>query len=435
MHLNRKWKVLFCGIALLVQATLLIKCPLFILRQISSQVFLEQACPEINTSSSVGQEYVFTMTVYSLLFIGRWTEALIIHIHIYKFFFCQSTLPLLEFVQLCVQKLAKSRCLSALFIILTLYMFLHCLSVPVLGIVLEIKNGRESNCEGYIYEYHTVYWILDVVRYLHDVVIRLMMLLATMVIGTIWSEESETETEAEASNKEPGTQGPGAGTQGPGAGTQGPGAGTQGPGAGTQGPGAGTQGSGTGTGTQKSGTHEPRNYMEYLADRDIACKDHKLRSQTYISKGSMVERIQEIFETWFIIPWVLYFIGSSLNSDHILRSWSDESSGDSQYDLSEVSYMVYNFNQLFLLTFAFLCSKKMNTHHTNYFMQSRSEQLAKHTTASRMALASMNKIEKEEHFDFVPRIWGSSIKIEVDNPLYVVFLLISIFFTVIEALI
>jgi hypothetical protein len=148
-----------------------------------------------------------------------------------------------------------------------------------------------------------------------------------------------------------------------------------------------------------------------------------------------VERILEIFQTWFPIPWLLYFIGTSLDTDHILKAWKDGSSEEGHYEFSEISYMVYNFNQLFFLTITFLCSKMMNTYHRKYFANLRSDQLTKFKTASRMAMASMNKIEKDEHFDFVPRIWGTSIKVPVESSLYIVTMLLGIFFAVCEALI
>ena len=71
----------------IVQAALLIKCPLFILRLISPRVFLPQACHNTNkTKEAVEQHYIFTMVVYTLLFIGRWIEAIVLHIQLYKFF-------------------------------------------------------------------------------------------------------------------------------------------------------------------------------------------------------------------------------------------------------------------------------------------------------------------------------------------------------------
>ena len=110
--------------------------------------------------------------------------------------------------------------------------------------------------------------------------------------------------------------------------------------------------------TNRETENEPETYADYLQDRDETSKDHIERTNNYANIGSQVECILEIFQMWFPIPWLLYFISSSLDVDHILRAWKDGSNGEGNYDFSEISYMVYNFNQLSLLTIAFLCSKK-----------------------------------------------------------------------------
>lgn len=316
-----------------------------------------------------------------MLFIGRFVESLILQIHIYKFFFIKlcTASEVCEFKDLCINGLTQNKWITVSFVGLSIYMLAHSLSIPALGIALEIKTGKGSNCEPYIYEYHTVYWILDIIRYLYDVAIRLFMVLATLAVGNIWEASESMESDAHP--------------------------------------------------------EEPKTYRQYLEDRESVSQDHATRWHDYIQRGRRIEYILEIFQTWFVLPWLLYFIGSSLSSDHILRSWKETPSGDGEYDFSEVTYMVYNFNQLFLLTLPYLCSKKMNTHHCNYIFNSRMQQLEIQKTASRMAFAHMNRIEEEDHFYFVPRIWGSSIKIQVENPLYIMFLLVGIFFTVTEALI
>ena len=370
-------KCLFFTFATIVQAALLLKCPLYVIRQLSPRVFLPQAC-HFNESDNSGQQYLFTMVVYSSLFIGRWLETLIIHIHIYKFFFSQLTITPEVFKQLCSDGLKRNCTIRALLIVLTAYMLIHSGSIPFLGVMLEIQSGQEINCEGYVYEYHVVYWLLDIIRYLHDVAIRSLMILATIAVGELWSIKELTER-----------------------------------------------------------IESPETYTidEYLCDRNKTDEDHEKQTKEYVEIGGQVERILEIFQTWFPIPWLLYFIGTSLDTDHILKAWKDGSTEEGHYDFSEVSYMVYNFNQLSLLTIAFLCSKRMNTYHRKYLGISRQNQLKKFKTASRMAMASMNKIEKDEHFDFVPRVWGTSIKVPVESSLYIVTMLVGVFFTVCEALI
>ena len=388
-----KGKFLFCILAAVVQIALLIKCPLFILRQLSPHIFMPQTCQEAsmsNESTTADQQYIFTMAVYSSLFIGRWLETLIIHIHIYKFLFVQETIKRDKFKDLCSKALRqKQNChVITLLIILMIYMFIHSLSIPVLGMILELQSGQDVNCEDYFYEHHTVYWALDIIRYIHDVAIRILMILATIVIGELWSsnlpKRSEEENESESRN-----------------------------------------------------ASEPESYdiNTYLNDRKETNEDHETQTKKYAEIGGQVERILEIFQTWFPIPWLLYFTSTSLDTDHILKAWKDGSSGEGHYDFSEIAYMVYNFNQLSLLTIAFLCSKRMNTYHHKYFAKSRRDQITKFKTASRMAMASMNKIEKDEHFDFIPRVWGTSIKVPVESSIYIVTMLVGIFFTVCEALI
>ena len=53
--------------------------------------------------------------------------------------------------------------------------------------IMKIQSGQEINCEGYVYEYHVVSWLLDIIHYLHhdDVTIRLLMILATIAVGEL----------------------------------------------------------------------------------------------------------------------------------------------------------------------------------------------------------------------------------------------------------
>ena len=97
---------LFITLAIIIQIALVLKCALFVLRQISPHVLPHFQCNKSN--ESIGQQYQFILVVYSSLFIGRWLEALIIHIHIYKFFFSQSTITPDTFKWLCKKRLMEN---------------------------------------------------------------------------------------------------------------------------------------------------------------------------------------------------------------------------------------------------------------------------------------------------------------------------------------
>lgn len=53
---------------------------------------------------------------------------------------------------------------------------------------------------------------------------------------------------------------------------------------------------------------------------------------------------------------------------------------------------------------------------------------------SRLSFARQLLIEKEERYDFLPRILGTSITISIGSPLYVIILLAGLFLSVVESL-
>ena len=422
-NLSQKWKIWFFVVAITIQAVLLIKCLLFILKQLAPRVFLPSGCPNQTFNASTGQEYLFTITIYGSLYIGRWFEAFIIHLHLYKFFFHQCTIQPEQFIQFCIEGLKNSTKSKVIFGSVAIYTLAHSLSIPSLGIGLEVERAHEIGCKKYIYGHHVLYWILDMVRYLHDVVIRLSLIALVGGVNHIWTNLKSTEDDAKATANASTTyensrieddQEVSDSVEAPHEELR----------------------------SQKDGdvhkadptTSESVVHKQYLNDLDTVAKDHAVRTKLYNEKGKQVERVLDIFETWFVIPWVLYFISVSLQADHILQTWRNKSVGEGQYDLAEIAFLIYNFNQVFYLTLSYMCMRIVNSLHYHFVRESHHQQISQYETASKIALASMSKIEKEKHYDFVPRIWGSSIKIEMDSPLYVVFLLVGTFFTVMKDL-
>ena len=357
------------------------------------------------------------MVVYGGLFIGRNIEVLIIHFHIYNFFFRQSVIKLDEFKQLCNKGLKRNCTVTTLLVILMIYMFIHCESIPILGLILEIQQGKD-HCEDYVYEHHTVYWLLDIIRYLNDILIRSLMILAMIAIGELWlnekssanvAKQNEEVNAAKRNQKSRSENTDGKTQQNELRNADGI---TQHLEPGNE-DGINQQNE---SGNVAESETEAYTINEYLQDRKETNEDHEMRTKEYAEIGSKVEVILEIFQTWFPIPWLLYLITTSLDTNSVLKAWRDGSS-DGNYFL-DISYMVYNFNQLSLLVISLLCSKRMNTYHSKYLAISRRNQIENFDTASRMAMASINKIEKDEHFDFVPHVCGTGIEVPVDRSLH-----------------
>ena len=164
-----------------------------------------------------------------------------------------------------------------------------------------------------------------------------------------------------------------------------------------------------------------------LKDWRIVSKDYKERAEEYEKAGKKAETIQKLFQTWFIVPWVIYIVASYLKVKDILSPWDD--GGGTQ--ASQIYYMFYQINQIITLVIPYICAKKINTYHHEYFRSMRNAQLEQFKDApNRLALARQLRFERQIEYDFEPRIVGTTIIISVGSPLYVTILLADIFLSI-----
>ena len=416
---------MFFIFVLIVQLALLVKCPLYIIKQVSEPIFLSLSCPnqtEPDYELSNGQ-FEITIVVYEIaVIIGRYIEALIIHIHIYRFFFGNSSEnTVLELMEILKWSVHKSRVKTAFLILLLVYIAMHCLTIPLFGLAIEIIKGRKlhQSCEKYTYDYNVLIWICEVAHYLNDASIHSLLVFATIAVKEIWTT---SECGADDNHQSPGLANSGYVHYNPNSYQEihvhnEPDHGDQ---------------------SEPDDSTTPKLITEYIEDRNIIAKDLCTRINDYNKKGEKARHVLETFKTWFVIPWIVYFIASSLNVNDILKAFraGDGSHSKGHYDLTDINFIVYNFNRIMLLTLAFLCSKKMNSYHHTYLMKSQHQQVNQYKAHehNKIALAYIYKIKKEKHFDFVPRLLGTSIAIPIDNPVYVITLLLGLFFTVVRHL-
>ena len=81
----------------------------------------------------------------------------------------------------------------------------------------------------------------------------------------------------------------------------------------------------------------------------------------YRKAGEKVKKIARIFETWFLFPWIIFFLVSSLKAKNILSLWNDEE--EEVRTLPLVYFLLYNINQMIFLVIPYLCVRKMNHYH------------------------------------------------------------------------
>ena len=172
---------------------------------------------------------------------------------------------------------------------------------------------------------------------------------------------------------------------------------------------------------------EVNQVKDFVEDWSILSTKYGELADTYEQIGQKVKCITQIFQTWFMLPWIIFFIVTSTQTKNALEPWSD---GENPLRFSEEYYTSYVISQTLSLLIPYLCALKMNMLHSEFHNDLLDKMTAECRNSSCRALASIMHIEKEEDYDFVPCVWGTNIKMRMNSPWYFVFLLMGIFFTI-----
>ena len=270
---------------------------------------------------------------------------------------------------------------GCVFLSLIPILLLLSVGIPIIGILLEIQYSQTTECREHNSAIFIAYCGFNIGRYLFATCVRLMMAIAAIEVGRIWSVAA-----LDPANS--------------------------------------------------ADVEQPNQNKNFLEDWKVSSNEHNELSKQYEQRGQRSQIICEIFKTWFIVPWITYFIATSIKTKNVLSPWlQDEEEIEVERKLlPAIYYMLYNIFQVISLLVAYISGLKMNTYHQTYYASLRKTQLSPHKSHSQHALARIMYIEKKEQYDFVPHVAFTQIKIQMDNPLYVIFLLLGIFFTVCGAL-
>ena len=167
---------------------------------------------------------------------------------------------------------------------------------------------------------------------------------------------------------------------------------------------------------------------ESSASNHTAVSLHARLTDEYTRAGEEVKGITTIFETWFLFPWIAFFLASSLHAKNILSPWNDPKKEVKTLPL--VYFTLYNINQVIFLIIAYVCAKKMNHSHRQFVERIQKQQLNPNRGEEYLAEQRMMLIQVEEIYDFVPRVWGLGFKAKMNSFIYVILLLMGLFFTI-----
>jgi len=105
-----------------------------------------------------------------------------------------------------------------------------------------------------------------------------------------------------------------------------------------------------------AGENPQTNYWE------TAVKEHRMRVTKYEKRREKVVPILKIFESWFVIQWIIYYVGSVLDLAYNGRPWigDKEESLDSHTQTYMILYLIY---ALLAFIIPHVCGLRMNVYH------------------------------------------------------------------------
>ena len=146
-----------------------------------------------------------------------------------------------------------------------------------------------------------------------------------------------------------------------------------------------------------------------------------------------VGHIYKIFQSFFVLQWIIHLFGLSSHIAHLLRPWIRHGQVDKP-DILIVTHQIYQF--LFILfdglalTISHICALKMNTYLRRYIRHTQEKQLeeAKDSNLqlgfSYIVLITTKSVPNS---NFSPRIPGTGLRIAINSPTFVLSIVLSIF--------
>ena len=321
--------------------------------------------------------YTFTVVMYALINVLRIVEYAVLGTATWKFLILDKKLVELY---LCILKQNKgkvARFTLGWFVLLCPNLLLG-IAVPTFGILQELEyDDKMAPCYDHIGPVYIAYSAVNYLRYFCAFSVRIAFIITTAIIREIW-EKQVTKLRSTLPNV---------------------------------------------------AVENASKNKNFFSDWKTTANRLKHWVNGYDETGDKVKEILKIFQTWFIIPWVTFFIALSLDVNYTLQPWNDNSNTARTY------YLLYSINQLITLFVPFLCATFINKYHCNFYKCMKKDLLHGYDSASQQAFACVQfNIEKEEEYDFTPRILFTDIEIRVDGPLYALFLLLGLFFAVCKPL-
>lgn len=173
------------------------------------------------------------------------------------------------------------------------------------------------------------------------------------------------------------------------------------------------------------------NHFKY--DVDEVFSRHSRYMDEFKDIKEKVSHIYKIFQSFFVLQWIIHLFGLSSHIAHLVRPWIRHGQVDSP-DMLIVTHQIYQF--LFILfdglalTISHVCALKMNTYLRRYIKHTQEKQLEEakgrnlQLGFSYIVLITSKNVPNSS---FSPRIPGTGLRIAINNPTFVLSIVLSTF--------
>ena len=149
--------------------------------------------------------------------------------------------------------------------------------------------------------------------------------------------------------------------------------------------------------------------------------------EDYRERGNEAKYLLYPFTVWFLTPWIVYLVITSINPHYLLAPWTDSSSRID--NLSRAFHLINVAYRTLLLLLQYAFALKVNQYHRDYYINMRHRVTLKCEQDQEYRLEAsqfMNSMYFHDDFNFYPTFLSINPRIAVDGPLYVILLVLGV---------
>lgn len=153
--------------------------------------------------------------------------------------------------------------------------------------------------------------------------------------------------------------------------------------------------------------------IEALESQETTCKKFSRIVKNYKDTGKAVAALQDIFQEWFVMSWVVYFIGVTGNTTLVLKALFKGlfSTATNRSWL----YLAHLINDFAAFLIPYICGGLMNYYHKKYretLEQVQEDLLSGSETLSECVQQRANLIPENTTYNFIPALCCLNIPLE-----------------------